>query len=154
MKIMFLFLSLVFDVYKWSIFLASTGVQKSPTFFEDRERLLTNILIVVQVTMMAYQTAIIAKVLEVGFTQGEDSLDVKNWMNFQQISNSSIFILFFIVYTIILRLLTTRLKSQYPKFYEKERKSIVITNFIIIVSILLRITLNIVWSIDDVKKAF
>jgi hypothetical protein len=36
MKVMFLFLSLVFDVYKWSIFLASTGVQNSPTFFEDR----------------------------------------------------------------------------------------------------------------------
>ena len=102
---------------------------------------------------MAYQTAIIAIVLEVGFTQGEKSLDVKHWMNFQQISNSSIFILFFIVYIIILRRLTTRLKSQYPKFYEKERKSIVITNSIIIVSILLRITLNIVLSIDDVNKA-
>ena len=153
MKVMFLFLSLVFDVYKWSIFLASTGVQNSPTFFEDRERLLTNILIVVQVTIMAYQTAIIAKVLEVGFTEGENSQEVKHWMNFQQISNSSIFILFFIVYIIILRLLTTRLKSQYPKFYEKERKSIVITNSIIIVSILLRITLNIVFSIDEVNKA-
>ena len=103
--------------------------------------------------MMAYQTAIIAKVLEVGFTQGEDSLDLKHWMSFQYISNSSIFLLFFIVYVVILRLLTTRLKSQYPKFYEKERKSIVITNSIIIVSILLRITLNIVFSIDDVIKA-
>ena len=36
MKVMFLFMSLVFDVYKWSIFLASTGVQNSPTYFEDR----------------------------------------------------------------------------------------------------------------------
>ena len=47
--------------------------------------------------------------------------------------------------------MTTRLKKQYPKFYHKEQKSIVITNSIIIVSILLRITLNIVYSIDDVN---
>ena len=47
----------------------------------------------------------------------------------------------------------TRLKSQFPKFYQKERKSIVITNTIIIVSILLRIALNIVFSIEDVNKA-
>jgi hypothetical protein len=131
-------------------FLGINRSAKIANVFEDRERLLTNILIVVQVSITAYQMAIIAKVLEVGFTQGEDSLDVNHWMNFQQISNSSIFLLFFIVYIIILRLLTTRLKSQYPKFYEKERKSIVITNSIIIVSILLRITLNIVFSIDDV----
>ena len=110
MKVMFLFLSLVFDVYKWSIFLASTGVHNSPTYFEDRERLLTNILIVVQVTIMAYQTAIIAKVLNVGLSKGANSPDVKRWMNFQQISNSSIFFLFFLVYIIILSLLTTRLK--------------------------------------------
>jgi hypothetical protein len=82
LKVMFLFLSLVFDVYKWSIFLASTGVQNSPTYFEDRERLLTKILIVIQVTMMALQTGIIAKVLEVGFTNAEDSPDLRYWMNF------------------------------------------------------------------------
>ncbi len=84
MKVMFLFLSLVFDVYKWSLFLASTGVQISPTyiFFEDRERLLTKILIVVQVTIMAFQTAIIAKVLEAGLTKGETSPEVNHWMNF------------------------------------------------------------------------
>ena len=153
LKVMFLFLSLVFDVYKWSIFLASTGLQNSPTYFEDRERLLTKILIVVQVTMMALQTGIIAKVLEVGFTKAEDSPDLRYWMNFQKISNSSIFLLFFLVYIVILSLLTTRLKSQYPKFYQKERKSIVITNSIIIASILLRITLYIVYSIDYIYWA-
>ena len=72
-------------------------------------------------------------------------------MNFQHLSNSCIFLVCFIVYIIILSLLTTRLKSQYPKFYKKERKSIVITNSIIIVSILLRITINIVFSIDGVN---
>jgi len=66
----------VFDVYKWCIFLASSGVQNSSTYFENRERLLTKLLIVVQVTITAYQIAIIAKVLEVGFTKGEDSEDV------------------------------------------------------------------------------
>jgi hypothetical protein len=78
---MFLFLSLVFDVYKWSIFLASTGVKNSPTYFEDRENLLNKILIAVQVTIMTFNTAIIAKVLDVGLNKGEDSIDVKHWMN-------------------------------------------------------------------------
>ena len=103
--------------------------------------------------MMAFQTAIIAKVLEVGFTEGEYSMDLEYWTEFQQISNSLIFLLFFIAYIIILSLLTTRLKTQYPKFYKKERKSIVITNSIIIASILLRITLYIVYSIDFIYRA-
>ena len=102
---------------------------------------------------MGFQTGVIAKVLDVGFTKGEDSLDLRYWIYFQKISNSSIFILFFLVYIVILSLLTTRLKSQYPKFYQKERKSIVIINSIIIASILLRITLNIVFSIDYVYNA-
>jgi hypothetical protein len=76
MKISFQLLSLVFDVYRWSLFLASTGEHKSPTYFINRERFLSKILILVQVTIMAFQTTIIAKVLEVGFTKGEDSLDV------------------------------------------------------------------------------
>ena len=151
---MFLFLSLVFDVYRWSLFLASTGEYNSPTIFYDRERFLTKILVIVQVTIMAFQTAIIVKVLEVNFTMGEFSLDVEYWIKFQRISNSLIFLLFLIAYIIILNLLTTRLKTKYPKFFQKERKSIVITNSIIILSILLRITLNIVYSNDDVIEAF
>jgi hypothetical protein len=154
MKVMFQFLSLVFDVYRWGLFLASAGEHNSLTYFKNRERVITNILILVQVTIMAFQTAIIAKVLEVGFTKGDDSLDVKYWRKFQQISNSLIFLLFLIAYLIILSLLTTRLKKQYPKFYQKERKSIFITNSIIILSILLRITINIIYSIHDVYIAY
>ena len=150
---MFILLSLVFDMFKWSIFLASTGVHNSPTYFEDREKLLTKILIVVQVTILAYQTAIIAKVLDVSFTKGEKSPEEKYWENLQQISNSSIIIIIFIFYIIILGLLMTRLKSQYPKFYQKEWKSIVIVNSIIIASILLRITLNILFTFEEVRKA-
>jgi len=77
---MFQLLSLVFDVYRWSLFLASTGEHNSPTYFMNRERVLSNIIIIVQVTIFAFQTAIIAKVLEVGFTKGEESLDVLYWM--------------------------------------------------------------------------
>jgi hypothetical protein len=73
MKEMFLFLSLFFDVYRWSLFLASTGEHNSPTYFKDRERLLTKILILVQAIIMAFQTAIIAKVLS--FAKSEYSLD-------------------------------------------------------------------------------
>lgn len=76
---MFQFLSLVFDVYRWGIFLASAEEHNSPTYFKKRERVLTKILILVQVTIMAFQTAIIAKVLQVGFIKGDDSLDVKYW---------------------------------------------------------------------------
>lgn len=99
---------------------------------------------------MAFQTAIIAKVIEVGFTKGESSLELKNWIKFQLISNSLIFLLFIIANIIIMSMLTTRLKSQFPKFYQKERKSIVITNSIIIVTILVRITLSIIYSYDDI----
>jgi hypothetical protein len=154
MKAMFQFFSLVFDVYRWSLFLASTGERKSPTIFEDRERIIRKILIFVQVAIMTFQTAIIAKVLEVGFTKGEYSVDVNYWMKFQKVTISLIFLLFFIAYIIILSLLTTRLKMHYPKFYQKERKSIVITNSIIILSILLRITINIMYSIHDVYIAY
>jgi hypothetical protein len=79
---MFQFLSLVFDVYRWSLFLASTGEHNSPNYFKNRERVLMNILILVQVTMMAFQTVIIAKVVEVGFKKGYESLDWKYWMKF------------------------------------------------------------------------
>jgi hypothetical protein len=103
MKEMFQFFSLIFDVYRWSLFLASTGEHNSPNHFKDRERVLRKILMLVQVIMMAYQTAIITKVLEVGFTKGDDSLDVKYWIKFQYISIFLIILLFLIGYIIVLR---------------------------------------------------
>ena len=67
---MFQILSLVFDIYRWSLFLASTGEHNSPNYLKNRERVLMYILILVQVTMMAFQTAIIAKVVEVSSKKG------------------------------------------------------------------------------------
>jgi hypothetical protein len=41
-KIMFMFISQVFDIYKWCIFLASTSSNEmSPTIFRKREKTLT-----------------------------------------------------------------------------------------------------------------
>jgi hypothetical protein len=100
---MFQLLSLVFDVYRWSLFLASTGEHNSPTYFKNRERVLKNILILVQATIMAFLTAIIAKVIYVGLTKGEGSLDWKYWTKFQYITIFLIFLLFLISYIVILR---------------------------------------------------
>jgi hypothetical protein len=68
MKVIFLFLSLVFDIYRWSLFLESSGEHNSPAYFKGQRSVLTKILIAVQVSISAFKTAIIVKVLEVGFT--------------------------------------------------------------------------------------
>jgi len=47
-KIIFMFISYVFDVHKWCLFLASTGENHiTPTIFKEREKLLNKILIAV-----------------------------------------------------------------------------------------------------------
>lgn len=91
---------------------------------------------------------VISKILEISFEYNEVSPLLKPWVSMQTIGNSVIFLVFFIVYIIILRLLTTRLSKQYPKFYQKERKNIIATNSIIIAAILIRITMNALSSFD------
>lgn len=79
-----------------------------------------------------------------GNTSKEDTINT-----IHSVSNSTIFSIFLVIYIIILRLLTTRLKKEYPKFYFKERKIIIVANSMIIISIIFRIILNICYAIDS-----
>ncbi len=50
---------------------------------------------------------------------------------------------FLVIYIIVLKLITTRLKQNFQAFYKKERTKILVTNGLIIASISIRVT----WAI-------
>ena len=60
-KSMFTFISLFFDLYKWCIFLASTGTDDiTTTVFRNREKLFTKGLIAVQTMIGGYYVFLIS----------------------------------------------------------------------------------------------
>jgi len=66
------------------------------------------------------------------------------WLKIQNYFYSFSYLVFLIVYIIVLKLLTSRLKHFYPQFYRTARKTILVTNFLIIGSISARIIIAIV----------
>jgi uncharacterized membrane protein YidH (DUF202 family) len=59
---------------------------------------------------------------------------------------------FLIVYSIVLHLLTRRLKRFYPKFYQKERKKLITVNSLIILSISVRVVISVVNGTEAFNK--
>ncbi len=57
-----------------------------------------------------------------------------------------------VVYTIVLYLLLVRLRKFFPGFYVKERAKILIASVSVIVSIIARMTINIIYSIDSIDE--
>ena len=63
---------------------------------------------------------------------------------------SGSYLVFLLFYIVVLRLLLTKLKLYYPKFYEKERPKLLISNICIIVSIVSRIVITYLINIDEI----
>ena len=70
----------------------------------------------------------------------------------------SMFTTVFILYIIVLKKLISTLSKKYPKFYQQERKHIIITTSIILASILMRIIRFALFSTEffsnDVEESF
>lgn len=62
----------------------------------------------------------------------------------------AMFGLFLVVYISVLFVLSRRLKTYFPKFYEKERLKIFVANGIIILAIVSRVTVNL-WYLNHLQ---
>lgn len=60
------------------------------------------------------------------------------------------FAVFLIVYLSVLFILTRRLQKYFPKFFEKERLKIILTNGIIVIAIVSRVSVNI-WYLNHLQ---
>jgi hypothetical protein len=96
---------------------------------------------------------LIILLIKISFEKNEVNEEIDNVALIQSISISVFYFAFLVVYIIIFRFLTTRLSRKYPKFYEKERRNIIITNSLIISSMLFRIILTICYSIKTFNDA-
>ena len=65
----------------------------------------------------------------------------------------ALFLVFLILYICTLILLTKRLKKFFPSFYLKEKKQLYMASFSIIFSIIARIFINYIYSIQSVWDA-
>lgn len=66
------------------------------------------------------------------------------------------FAVFLIIYLSVLFILTRRLQMYFPKFFEKERLKIIVSNGIISIAIISRVTVNI-WYLNhlqDIEDSF
>lgn len=156
LKVMFIFCAFVFDLYKWCIFVAATSqtISVNKDLLQVRHKQLQVALVGVQslivATSLTFSIAIIATSPD---TEKDDSSTNDAWQNAQFLFISSTFGIFLMVYTLVLILLISRLKRYFPHFYKKEKRQIFLASVSVMVSILARMAINIVYSIDSVDKA-
>ena len=74
------------------------------------------------------------------------------WLSVQNYFISISYLEFLVVYIIVLKLLTSRLKHFFPSFYRSQRKTILVTNFLMIGSISARIIISLVLTRKDYLK--
>ena len=112
---MFIFTALVFDLYKWCLFIAFTN-HSDAQVSERREHWLRRGLITLQIMIMFISLLLITLVLV--------SNDVKDlprrqtYLKVQNIFNALIFGIFLVFYCFILDILRKRLKDLYPQFFK------------------------------------
>jgi hypothetical protein len=136
---MFMLFSLVFDIYKKScMYLASSDENISPESFKKKKKILTCVMIAIQLTFGTYITTLVIIVLLASFVYGYAYFHV-SLGKLENIGIASMFLIVFILYIIVLRKLIFTLSKKYPKFYQQERKHILTTTSIILASIGMRI---------------
>lgn len=149
---MFILCAFVFDLYKWCIFLLATetciddGISSKNKMYRSKSKMLQFVLIGVQIFVVLLSLTFSAIML-----MASEESDLYNQIDdAQSYFNVISFSLFLIFYCVILRQLTTRLKTYYTKFYEREGRTIWISNISIIVSIIARIFFNLIVTFDAV----
>lgn len=144
---MFIFTALVFDLYKWCLFIAFTN-HSDAQVSERRERWLKRGLITLQIVIVCFSLLLITLVLV--SNHKEDLPRRQTYLKVQNIFNALIFGIFLIFYCIILDILRKRLKDLYPQFFKTQRMQIYLANALIIVAILVRIIILIIYSVDEI----
>jgi hypothetical protein len=112
-------------------------------------------LITVQSVIVVVSLTFIVIIIATSPTSSKDpEIEVNgDWMQAQYYFIISTFGLLLLVYVTVLTLLVARLKKYYPQFFKRERKQIYFASISVIVSIIARMTINIVYSIDSVNEA-
>ena len=114
--------------------------------YRSKSKILQFVLIGVQIFVVLLSLTFSAIML-----MASEESDLYNQIDdAQSYFNVISFSLFLIFYCVILRQLTTRLKTYYTKFYEREGRTIWISNISIIVSIIARIFFNLIVTFDAV----
>jgi amino acid transporter len=144
---MFIFTALVFDLYKWCLFIAFTN-HSDAQVSERRELWLKRGLITLQIIIVFFSLLLITLVLVSNHL--EDLPRRQTYLKVQNIFNALIFGIFLIFYCIILDILRKRLKDLYPQFFKTQRMQIYLANALIIVAILVRIIILIIYSVDEI----
>jgi amino acid transporter len=147
LKIMFIFTALVFDLYKWCLFIAFTN-HSDALVSERRELWLKRGLLTLQCAIVSISLLLITLVL--ASNNVEDLPRRQTYLKVQNIFNALIFGIFLIFYCIILDILRKRLKDLYPQFFKSQRRQIYLANALIIVAILVRIIFLIIYSVDEI----
>jgi len=153
MKLTFLFFAFTFDLYKWCVFIAATGTTKNKELLESRTKKLTIVLIVTQISIFLAFSVFIIGVLLSGSPLHDPPEKYKKWMKYEHNFNMGLFLIFLGLYITTLILLTQRLKKLFPSFYQKEKKKLYIASFSIIFSIIARVAINFIYSIQEVWDA-
>jgi hypothetical protein len=115
LKIMFIFTALVFDLYKWCLFIAFTN-HTDALVSERRELWLKRGLLTLQCAIVSISLILITLVL--ASNDLEDLPRRQTYLKVQNIFNALIFGIFLIFYCIILDILRKRLKDLYPQFFK------------------------------------
>ena len=146
--IMFIFFALQFDLYKWSIFIASsTTLERYDRFeqqllFEKRQKCLKLALIISQLSILSSFS--IFSGLQVKYI-----LNIEKYVpisNHRNIFMSVLFSIFLVIYLAVFLKLILQLKMHFPHFFENEKQRIYILGSIILFSILCRITTSLIYG--------
>ncbi|CDW91462.1 UNKNOWN [Stylonychia lemnae] len=148
--VMFFSFALVFDLYKWMIFLVATKMYINPrkNIYVRNQRILLWALITAQLILLTIALVFITLMLIYDY----DTDDEHKWEVTQNILDVQFYFvacLFFIILTVFIVVdvwLIRRLKIFYPSFYQRQKGQILLANFGTILSLSARLVINIVMT--------
>lgn len=130
LKIMFLFSSLVFDLYKWCVFILASSKTSLPKNYNAvdilestlrvKMRRLRITLVIVQASLFFLSLLLIVLTLRNGV-----HVELNETLHkIQYYYTVTLFSVFLAAYLLTFVILTKRLKTYYPKFYARERAKV------------------------------
>ena len=145
----FILLGLIFDLYKWHLFIAMTKEydesikDRTPLeakVLQNKIRVYYAFILVASLVIIAY-VALLSVFLATSYSKDANVIWIKV---FRDVVNS-FYIIFLVAYIITLTILRHQLQKYFPHYYQMQKRKLAITSFSLIISISAKIIMRLLY---------
>ena len=145
MKVTCLFCAFLLDLYKWLIFIIASRALNDNDEMDMNSQRTIKLWIIGSLTL---QVACSITLLTMNVLTQMKELDNRDWLRIQSLVITITFGIFLFVYIAVFVILLKRLRQNYPGVFKKERSRIYTISICIVISLVARVSFNIMYSFE------